>query len=128
MYHRKLSFGLAVAALSLAWLAFVATPAAACPNCATTVGEASKDRADGGDPASAFNYSIYLMIGTMVVVGLGMGRLMYVVVKQADAEHAAVTLAANSAPAPTISNQPATPGSAQASTPPAALASTAAPQ
>ncbi|MGH7144278.1 MAG: hypothetical protein ACREJ2_09175 [Planctomycetota bacterium] len=114
MRSSALKVGVSAVVLGLV-LAFAAPQtASACPFCADQVAGQS---GSGGDPSAAYNYSIFAMVGIMAAVAIGLGRLMYLVVKQADAD-AALLIPGNGTPdatAPTAGVDPA-----HASTPAAA--------
>lgn len=68
----------ALPALAVAALVLLAGEAFACPNCKATVADASNP--DAGDPASAFGYSIYVMIGSVLSMA---GWIVFTVVRAA---------------------------------------------
>ncbi|HTL53472.1 MAG TPA: hypothetical protein VL860_12930 [Planctomycetota bacterium] len=85
MLVRTFTITLAAFVLGLTLSLALATPAQACPFCAEQVHQKGQD-GKTGNPSAAYNYSIFAMIGIVGVVLLAMGRLCYVVVKQADAD------------------------------------------
>lgn len=70
--------------LAAAAIVVLAGEALACPNCKATVADASAPGA--GDPASAFGYSIYVMIGAVMSIA---GGIVYKIVRAAQRSAAA---------------------------------------
>lgn len=108
MFTAKIATGLGALVLGLALTValadVLAAPAQACPMCAEQVAKQDKNK-NSGNPSAAYNYSIFAMIGIVGAVCVGMGRLMYVVVKQADAD-ALAAMPAMPAPAATTGTPP----------------------